>query len=182
MRKKSEVSLVSTGASSGSNTPGVANKVISKNGSKVVSKNGSKVGSNVPRSVNKVHDVKPPTPIPMHAPQVGLLDQSPVVADGSSVYDNVFDDVVSNSGSAERSTTPMESELLKYLTAHIKPAVSSGYGSSVGDTFTSFVIGREEYLQGIVRLIHSDCPEVVKNMDLFLGAMQQAFEEVHAVF
>jgi hypothetical protein len=70
-------------------------------------------------------------------------------------------------GTRERSVTPTESDLLKYLTAHITP--------SEPGCFTSFVISREEYLQGIVQLVKSDCPEVMADMDCFMHAMQQAY-------
>jgi hypothetical protein len=82
---------------------------------------------------------------------------------------NQADDTGSDEGMRERSTTPIESDLLKYLTANITP-------SEPGD-LTSFVISREEYLRGIVQLVKSDCPEVVDNIDSFTTAMQQAFND-----
>jgi hypothetical protein len=85
-----------------------------------------------------------------------------------SVGGDVGDDICSNEGGTrERSVTPTESDLLKYLTAHITP--------SEPGCFTSFVISREEYLQGIVQLVKSDCPEVMADMDCFMQAMQQAY-------
>jgi hypothetical protein len=51
-------------------------------------------------------------------------------------------------------------------------------GSS-GVDVTSFVIGREEYLEGVVRLVQSDCPEVTNNMKSFIDAMKDAFMNVN---
>jgi hypothetical protein len=82
---------------------------------------------------------------------------------------NQADDIGSDEGMRERSTTPIESDLLKYLTANITPSDPGG--------LTSFVISREEYLRGIVQLVKSDCPEVVDNIDSFTTAMQQAFND-----
>ena len=93
-----------------------------------------------------------------------------VGGDATSTNDsNLYhvDDIGSDEGTRERCTTPIESDLLKYLTAHITPPES-------GD-LTSFVISREEYLQGIVQLVKSDCPEVVDHIDSFMSAMQQDF-------
>ena len=80
-------------------------------------------------------------------------------------------DDMSNEGTRERSVTPTESDLLKYLTAHITP--------SEPGCFTSFVISREEYLQGIVQLVKSDCPEVMEDVDCFMLAMQQAYTSLN---
>ena len=82
---------------------------------------------------------------------------------------NQADDIGSDESTRERSTTPIESDLLKYLTAHITPPEPGG--------ITSFVISREEYLRGIVQLVKSDCPEVVDHIDSFMSAMQQAFKD-----
>jgi 23S rRNA A2030 N6-methylase RlmJ len=74
----------------------------------------------------------------------------------------------------------MESDLLRYLTAHISPPCfvdSNAEGSFRGDV-TSFVIERGEYLEGIVRLIQSDCPEAVDDMASFVCAIQGAFSKV----
>ena len=83
--------------------------------------------------------------------------------------DEMCDDMGSDNGSRGRSITPTESDLLKYLTAHITNPVVDG--------LTSFVISREEYLKGIVDLVKSDCPEVVHDMECFIGAMQTAFRD-----
>ena len=76
-------------------------------------------------------------------------------------------DIYSPSGGREGSTTPVESDLLKYLTAHISPSIPS--------VLTSFVITREEYLQGILELVKSDCPEVMQDLPCFLAEMKNAF-------
>ena len=92
---------------------------------------------------------------------------------GIHTTDGVND--TSPASSRDRSPTPTESDLLRYLTAHISPInTESGFYIDV----TSFVIGRDEYLQGIVRLIQSDCPEVSDDMKGFVEAMQQAFVAV----
>jgi hypothetical protein len=89
----------------------------------------------------------------------------------------INDDVISNSGSRDRSTTPLESDLLRYLTAHISPLGADGFHDLyIGGT--NFAIGRDEYLQGIVRLVKSDCPEVTDDVQSFLEAMKQAFSTV----
>jgi hypothetical protein len=74
--------------------------------------------------------------------------------------------------SNERSPTPTENGLLVYLTAHITPS-----GGSI-DEHTVFSINAAEYLRGVVRLIHSDCPEVGTNVGSFLESMHRAFIEV----
>jgi hypothetical protein len=95
------------------------------------------------------------------------------------VYD-VGDDNMSPTGSRERSGSPVESDLLRYLTVHITPPFlvdSTIKGSSCSDV-TTFVIERGEYLEGIVRLIQSDCPEVALDVASFTQAMQAAFRTV----
>jgi hypothetical protein len=92
----------------------------------------------------------------------------------------MVDDVSSSGGpSRERSSSPLESDLLKYLTAHIAPP--SGDYDMFHAVVTSFSIGRNEYLEGIVRLVQSDCPEVACDMQSFVGAMKQAFSDVSGV-
>jgi hypothetical protein len=81
---------------------------------------------------------------------------------------------VSAGSSRDRSPTPLESDLLRYLTAHITPIHKQDICDMYADV-TSFVIGRDEYLQGIVRLVQSDCPEVSGDLQCFVTAMQQAF-------
>ena len=81
---------------------------------------------------------------------------------------------ISAGSSRDRSPTPLESDLLRYLTAHITPMHKQEHSEFYVDV-TSFVIGREEYLQGIVRLVQSDCPEVSGDLKCFVQAMQQAF-------
>ena len=86
----------------------------------------------------------------------------------------------------ERSPTPLENDLLQYLTLHIAPPqpCSAGNGSLQPDNswlMTSFDISVNEYLQGIVRLIQSDCPEAVHDIKPFIAAMEQAFVEVNAL-
>ena len=83
----------------------------------------------------------------------------------------------------ERSPTPLENDLLQYLTLHISPPTSVSIGNAFPQPdnpwlLTSFDIGVTEYLQGIVRLIKSDCPEAVHDIRPFLSAMEQAFVEV----
>jgi len=68
----------------------------------------------------------------------------------------------------ERSVTPVQSDLLKYLNVHITPP-------EIGN-LTSFKLSREEYLDGIIKLVQSDCPEVVSDMGSFMEAMQNAFK------
>jgi hypothetical protein len=92
------------------------------------------------------------------------------------------DDGMSATGSRERSSSPLESDLLRYLTVHIAPPsmVESSHRSFTFTDVTSFVIERDEYLQGIIRLIQSDCPEVVCDIQSFTNAMQKAFTVVTA--
>ena len=98
--------------------------------------------------------------------------------------------LVSNPASRETSTTPVESDLLRYLSAHIAPhaAAAGGGATSAADmhaagplrgSITSFEIGRDEYLQGVLRLVKADCPEVMHDMPCFVAAMQTAFAHVH---
>ena len=88
--------------------------------------------------------------------------------DVTNSRDCMGDEECGNSETRGRSVTPIESDLLKYLNVHIMPPDI--------DKLTSFEIGREEYLQGIIQLVQSDCPEVVRDMDSFLAAMQKAFK------
>ena len=86
----------------------------------------------------------------------------------------------------ERSPTPLENDLLHYLTLHITPPQSIGTTDCPikhDDSWfiTSFDIGVTEYLQGIVRLVQSDCPEAVHDLRPFLSAMKQAFIDVKAL-
>ena len=101
-----------------------------------------------------------------------VIDNSDQLA---SRIDNAVDDNISISDSRDRSSSPVESDLLRYLTAHIAPPDAD---ASFSADVTSFVIGRDEYLEGIVRLIQSDCPEVVDNMASFIHAIQGAFHNV----
>jgi hypothetical protein len=83
----------------------------------------------------------------------------------------------------ERSPTPLENDLLQYLTLHIAPpppcSTENGYLQPDNSwLMTSFDIGVNEYLQGIVRLIQSDCPEAVQDIKPFMAAMRKAFVEV----
>ena len=98
---------------------------------------------------------------------------------------------VGSNGSArdsgtERSPTPLENGLLQYLTLNINPSqsFSTGGGSLQPDDswlITSFDISVTEYLQGIVRLVQSDCPEAVHDIKPFLSAMEKAFVDVKAL-
>ena len=82
----------------------------------------------------------------------------------------------SNYSSREPSTTPLENDLLRYLTANISVPMQAGVNSaSSASNSTSFDIGANEYLVGIVKLIQNDYPEISKEVNVFLGAMQQAF-------
>ena len=89
--------------------------------------------------------------------------------------------LASNPTSREASATPVESDLLRYLSAHIAPQVAAAHthGEASPDGITCFEIGRDEYLQGVLRLVKSDCPEVMHNMPSFVAAMQNAFAHVH---
>jgi hypothetical protein len=102
--------------------------------------------------------------------QCGVLGVNEHVS--TNARENMGDDMGSDTASRERSVTPTESDLLKYLTSHIT--------NPVVDELTSFVISREEYLKGIVDLVMSDCPEVVHDMDCFMTAMQAAFRASNA--
>ena len=93
--------------------------------------------------------------------------------------DGVDEDSISHGSSRDRSPTPLESDLLRYLTAHITP-IDKHKNSHLYVDMTSFVIGRDEYLQGIVRLVQSDCPEVSDDLKCFVDAMKQAFVAVKA--
>jgi hypothetical protein len=87
--------------------------------------------------------------------------------DGNASYD----------ASPARSVSPLESDLLRYLTAHIMPP-DNHESSDFCVEVTNFVIGRSEYLQGIVRLVQSDCPEVANNLQHFMASMEDAFAQV----
>jgi hypothetical protein len=87
--------------------------------------------------------------------------------------------------STGRSPTPLENDLLQYLTIHITPPLpENGDPGAVSDRswlVTSFDIGATEYLQGVVRQIQRDCPEVVQDLQQFLHVMEQAFVDVKAL-
>jgi hypothetical protein len=100
----------------------------------------------------------------------------------SSLYNggDMYEEIECTNSHRSRSTTPLETDLLRYLTAHIKqPSVPNE--DSLCLNMTSFVIGRDEYLQGIVRLVQTDCPEVVDDLNSFLLSMKQAFISVKAM-
>jgi hypothetical protein len=98
---------------------------------------------------------------------------------GASVpnQSDLYEEMERTSACRSRSTTPLETDLLRYLTAHIKEPSIQDKGSFCLDV-TSFVIEREEYLQGVVRLIQADCPEVVDDLNSFMACMQEAFIHV----
>jgi hypothetical protein len=142
---------------------------------------------------NKVITKKPRTSVPVQTTRGGVAgNKAPTPTTGActsttdsqdrlgSHMDTTIDDNTSAAGSRERSISPMESDLLRYLTAHISPPcfVDSNAGGSFCGDVTSFVIERGEYLEGIVRLIQSDCPEVVDDMASFVCAIEQAFSKV----
>jgi hypothetical protein len=94
--------------------------------------------------------------------------------------------LASNPTSREASATPVESDLLRYLSAHIAPQAAAAAHTHAEegetappDSITSFDIGRDEYLQGVLRLVKSDCPEVMHDMSCFVAAMQNAFAHVY---
>jgi hypothetical protein len=149
MRKKTDKSAIGA-------TTGVSNKVITK----------------PPRPQTSTTPVAIPRKNQTHP-----TDRSHKDPPDAHTLDNVNDDCVSAATSRDRSPTPLESDLLRYLTAHITPIQKNEY-SDFYIGVTSFVIGRDEYLQGIVRLVQSDCPEVAGDMKCFVDAMQQAFVEV----
>ena len=100
---------------------------------------------------------------------------SVALTDESSTSDN----------SAKRSPTPLENDLLQYLTMHLTPP-----GPENGDPWvisdnswfaTSFDISTTEYLQGVVRQIQRDCPEAAQDSQHFLHMMEQAFVDVKAI-
>jgi hypothetical protein len=72
--------------------------------------------------------------------------------------------------SSER-TPPCECDILRYLSTNIRPP----------DVIqvTSFVIGVDEYLQGVVQLIQRDCPEMAPGVHVFTAAIQKAFIDVN---
>jgi hypothetical protein len=72
----------------------------------------------------------------------------------------------------EHSPTPVESDLLVYLSAHTNPP------KNIIDGYTVFSIETDEYLRGIVRLVQSDCPEICTEIGSFLNSMARAFIEV----
>ena len=90
--------------------------------------------------------------------------------------------LASNPTSREASVTPVESDLLRYLSAHIAPQAAAAHTHEEvsPDSITRFEIGRDEYLQGVLRLVQSDCPEVMHDMPCFVAAMQTAFAHVHS--
>ena len=88
--------------------------------------------------------------------------------DATSSNGDVRDDGCRDNENRERSVTPTESDLLRYLNVHITPPKI--------DNLTSFELSREEYLDGIIELVQSDCPEVVRDMDSFIEAMKKAFK------
>jgi hypothetical protein len=105
----------------------------------------------------------------------------PIVS-SANVDGGTADEIHSPPDSRDRSTTPIESDLLKYLTAHITPSqVPTETGTCFQSDLTSFVISREEYLHGIIQLVQSDCPEVVQDIDSFMHAMQKAFIDTHKI-
>jgi hypothetical protein len=105
---------------------------------------------------------------------------SPQLCTASHIQSDVYDELGCISAPRSRSTTPQETDLLRYLTAHIKqPDVPPG-GSLCLD-ITSFVIGRDEYLQGIIKLIQADCPEVVDSEDSFMVCIREAFLNVKRI-
>ncbi|KAJ1467891.1 hypothetical protein T484DRAFT_1755551 [Baffinella frigidus] len=82
-------------------------------------------------------------------------------------------DIDSNpASSSERSPTPTEPDLLQYITVNVTPP------TSIIDNHTVFSIDMAEYLRGVVRLIHSDCPEIGAGVGNFLNSMARAFIEV----
>ena len=156
MRKKSDTVTV------------VSNKIIAKR-ARVVATVGDRT------TKHKVESTQPSVCAPPSPPlRASVSDQGGGNATGSGcAVEDTSDDRCSDTGGVERSVTAVESDLLKYLTAHITPPVLGG--------LTSFVISREEYLQGIVQLVKNDCPEVVQDIDSFMEAMQQAFRDTNHV-
>jgi hypothetical protein len=156
MRKKAEITPLSTSA-------GITKKITAK-----VSRASAKTlrTKDVSPSVN-IQQIDHPASPPSHC--IGVCD-----------------DDESNGGSRGRSVTPSESDLLRYLTAHITPPTTAhpetgDMNKLFGGELTSFTIGREEYLEGIVRLVKSDCPEVAQDMAFLKNAMQQAFIDVDVI-
>jgi hypothetical protein len=161
MRKKSDMVVGSTSG------VGVSNNPITKRARAVTSTQPARGG---PSSRSK----------PVNTNGVSHSTSSDLVGP-SSHLDDMVDDTVSMTDSRDRSTSPVESDLLRYLTAHIMPPCTMDCNSigSSGVDVTSFVIGREEYLEGVVRLVQSDCPEVTNNMKSFIDAMKDAFMNVN---
>ena len=87
--------------------------------------------------------------------------------------------------SAGRSPTPLENDLLQYLTIHLTPPLpENGDPGAISDRswlVTSFDISATEYIQGVVRQIQRDCPEVIQDLQQFLRVMEQAFVDVKAL-
>jgi hypothetical protein len=157
MRKKSDIVAV------------VSNKTIAKPTKVRCTNTRDRTTKRTVTAITQQPVFAPRSPLPMsHEHAKGNMAGSVLEQTGDTC-----DDRYSDTGSRDRSVTPIESDLLKYLTAHITPPVQGG--------FTSFVISREEYLQGIVELVKSDCPEVVQDMSFFMEAMQQAFKDTNHV-
>ena len=150
MRKKTDVPNATN-----SNTAVVSNKIISK-----PSRSKQTAVSSVKKNSTQSHGER-------ETEKGTTFDLVDTAVTGTR------DDTSANS-SRDRSPTPLESDLLRYLTAHITPMHKQEHSEFYVDV-TSFVIGREEYLQGIVRLVQSDCPEVSGDLTCFVQAMQQAF-------
>ena len=161
MRKKT--ATVSTSA-----TVSTTNKLIAKPSR--TSKSSTRPITN--GSTNHVPKEHEQCDIQHGIPLVGAT--SPTKRPESHGLGSFDEDVISNSGSRDRSTTPLESGFLRYLTAHISPP-NVDDANDLCVAVTTFVIGRDEYLQGIVRLVKRDCPEVAHDMQGFLDAMKHAF-------
>ena len=169
-KKKQEIGLTGHAAKEASNTSPPAAPV-----KKTIVKARRPVGGLVCK--------KPPRKLAdgdVQSEQPKRVDSVVSVEDGGNLG------VSTRDSGTERSPTPLENDLLNYLTVNITPPqpFSTGNGSLQPDDawlVTSFDIGVAEYLQGIVRLVQSDCPEAVHDIRPFLAAMEQAFVEVKAL-
>jgi len=161
MRKKTDPASVS-------NTSGIAKKPPAKPRASAVVKYGdthasTKTSNDDAQAASSQHIAEP-------------VDAFQTMISPAKHNTNTEDSLPSNYSSREPSSTPIENDLLRYLTAHISPPIqASGHATICSRDLTSFEIGANEYLVGVVRLIKNDCPEISKEINVFLGAMQQAF-------
>jgi hypothetical protein len=161
MRKKSDATSVS-------NTSGIAKKTAAKPRTSALANNGP--AHNATKKSNA--DAQSPWKQDVEV----TFDEIHTIDSPANKIVDAHNSPQSNYSSRETSSTPLENDLLRYLTAHISaPTQTSDLATSSSSDSTSFEIGANEYLVGVVRLIQNDYPEISKEINVFLGAMQQAF-------